>query len=64
MVEIGVGRNPNQSAIAVSFQSLAAGTGGVPLWTPIHSPVLAKEFARKRRSNSRAKFGISTKLLT
>jgi len=37
MVEIGVGRNPNQSAIAVSFQSLAAGTGGVPLWTPIHT---------------------------
>ena len=37
VVEIGVGRNPNQSAIAVSFQSLAGGTGGVPLWTPIHT---------------------------
>ena len=37
MVKIGVGRNLNQSAIAVSFQSLAAGTGGVPLWTPIHN---------------------------
>jgi hypothetical protein len=38
VVAIGVGRNPNQSAIAVSFQSLAGGTGGVPLWTPIHKP--------------------------
>ena len=37
MVETGVGRNPNQSAIAASFQSLAGVTGGVPLWTPIHT---------------------------
>ena len=39
VVEIGVGRKPNQSAIAVSFQSLAGGTGEAPLWTPIYRPV-------------------------
>ena len=37
VVEIGVGRNPNQSAITVYVQLLARGMGGVPRWTPIYT---------------------------